>query len=207
MKKLGQWLLRNNIYTMTLIFMGVAVWAGLRWEQLAWIQKLNLGAYLCLFIHEYEEEYKDRFCRIFAVPLGIDPTEAIATGQSHIAQACAITLWFCLGLCFPNVPGLTFAGFILCIFEGGAYDGHSAVPLRQTVTGVVHGDADVCVCNMGNRLFQPPRHLRRHPMAVGSAVLCRCICRNAELLCPLDGQQYLPPQKRHDCLSTLEPTQ
>ncbi len=50
--------------------------------------------------------------------VGVDPTEAIATGKSHIAQACAITLWFYLGLCFPNVQGLTFAGFILCIFEG-----------------------------------------------------------------------------------------
>lgn len=118
MKKLGQWLLRNNLHVMTLIFVGVAVWAGLRWEQLALIQKLNLGAYLCLVIHEYAEGDKDRFCRIFAVPLGVDPTEAIVTGKSHIAQACAITLWFCLGLCFPNVPGLTFAGFILCIFEG-----------------------------------------------------------------------------------------
>lgn len=111
-------MLRNNIYIMTLIFAGVAVWAGIRWEQLALIQKLNLGAYLWLVIHEYEEGYKNRFVYLFAVSMGIDPTEAIATGRSHIAQACGITLLFCSAMCFPDVQGLTFAGFILCIFEG-----------------------------------------------------------------------------------------
>lgn len=110
--------MRNNIHIMTLIFAGVAVWAGLRWEQLALIQKLNMGAYLLLVIHEYEEGYKNRFVRIFASVLHTDPAEGIATGKSHIAQACAITLLFCLPMCFPEVPGLAFAGFILCIFEG-----------------------------------------------------------------------------------------
>ena len=61
MKKLGLFLLKNNIHLMTLIFIAWAVWAGCNWAELVLVQKLVLGLYAWLIIHEYEEGYKNRF--------------------------------------------------------------------------------------------------------------------------------------------------
>ena len=61
MKKLGLFLLKNNIHLMTFIFIAWAVWAGFNWAELVLVQKLVLGLYAWLIIHEYEEGYKNRF--------------------------------------------------------------------------------------------------------------------------------------------------
>ena len=55
MKKLGLFLLKNNIHIMTLIFIGFAVWAGCNWTDLSLVQKIVMGLYLCIIAHEYEE--------------------------------------------------------------------------------------------------------------------------------------------------------
>ena len=54
MKKLGLFLLKNNIHIMTLIFLGFAVWAGCNWANLSLVQKIVMGLYLCIIAHEYE---------------------------------------------------------------------------------------------------------------------------------------------------------
>ena len=55
MKKFGLWLLKNNIHIMTLIFLCWAVWGICNWQHLALVQKLMLGMYAWLIVHEYEE--------------------------------------------------------------------------------------------------------------------------------------------------------
>lgn len=118
MKNFGKWLLKNNIHVMTVIFICVAIWSIINWGSLALIQKLNLGAYFWLILHEYEEGYKNRFTELFAGVMKVDPSEAIASGQSHLAQAVAITLIFIIPAIWPQALWAAFAGFILCIFEG-----------------------------------------------------------------------------------------
>ena len=60
MKKLGFFLLKNNIHIMTLIFLGWAVWAACNWSHLLLVQKVVMGLYALLIVHEYEEGYKGR---------------------------------------------------------------------------------------------------------------------------------------------------
>lgn len=118
MKKLGLFLLKNNIHLMTLIFVGWAVWAASRWGELLLVQKLTLGLYGLLVVHEYEEGYKDRFVELMlGRVMGIDH-RTLTPGVSHIAQALYITVIFSLALLFPEQLWLTFAVLILGLFEG-----------------------------------------------------------------------------------------
>jgi len=116
MKRLGLYLLKNNIHIMTLIFVCTTIFAGIHWVELALIQKLLLGAYLCLIVHEYEEGYKGKFIAIMTTALQVD-TSQLLPGATHIAQAVYITGSFLIALLFPEQLWLTFATFILCIFE------------------------------------------------------------------------------------------
>ena len=118
MKKLGLFLLKNNIHLMTLVFVVWAVWATCNWSTLALVQKLTLGLYALLVAHEYEEGYKSRFLELMlGRVMGIDH-RTLVPGASHIAQALYITVVFALAMLFPGQLWLTFAVLILGIFEG-----------------------------------------------------------------------------------------
>lgn len=118
MKKLGLFLLKNNIHLMTLVFVVWAVWAACNWSTLALVQKLTLGLYALLVAHEYEEGYKSRFLELMlGRVMGIDH-RTLVPGASHIAQALYITVVFALAMLFPGQLWLTFAVLILGIFEG-----------------------------------------------------------------------------------------
>lgn len=117
MRKLGLFLLKNNIHLMTFIFIAWAVWAGFNWAELVLVQKLVLGLYAWLIIHEYEESYKDRFVDlILGRVMGID-YGSLTPGVTHLAQALYITTIFSLALFFPNQLCLTFGLIVLCFFE------------------------------------------------------------------------------------------
>lgn len=118
MKRLVLFLLKNNIHIMTLIFLGWTVWAACHWTELLLVQKLTLGLYGWLILHEYEEGYKDRFVELMlGRVMGIDH-RTLTPGVSHIAQALYITVIFALALLFPDQLWLTFAVLILGLFEG-----------------------------------------------------------------------------------------
>ena len=117
MKKLGLFLLKNNIHLMTLAFLGWAIWAACNWTALALVQKLVMGMYAWLIVHEYEEGYKGRFFALFAQVFHFD-VAALVPGVTHLAQALYITAMFSLALVFPDVLWLSLATFILGIFEG-----------------------------------------------------------------------------------------
>ena len=118
MKKLGFFLLKNNIHLMTLIFVGWAVWAVCHWGELLLVQKLTLGIYGWLIIHEYEEGYKDRFLELMLGRVMSIDHRTLTPGVSHIAQALYITFAFSVALLFPDQLWLTFAELILSLFEG-----------------------------------------------------------------------------------------
>ena len=117
MKKLGLFLLKNNIHIMTLIFLGWTVWTACNWSNLMLVQKLVMGLYALLIVHEYEEGYKGRFVALFAKVFRFD-VEKLTPGVTHIAQAVYITVIFSLALVFPDQLWLTFGVLILGIFEG-----------------------------------------------------------------------------------------
>ena len=118
MKKFGLFLLRNNIHLMTLIFVGWAAWAICHWDTLLLVQKLTLGLYAWLIVHEYEEGYKGRFFDLMlGRVMGID-YRTLTPGVVHIAQALYITTVFSVALLFPHRLWLIFAVLILGLFEG-----------------------------------------------------------------------------------------
>lgn len=117
MKKIGLFLLKNNIHLMTLVFVGWVVWAACNWTELALVQKLVMGMYAWLIAHEYEEGYKDRFIALFAQVFQFDVAK-LTPGVTHIAQAVYITALFSLALVFPDQLWLTFGVLILGMFEG-----------------------------------------------------------------------------------------
>ena len=118
MKKIGLWLLKNNIHIMTLIFLAWAVWAVLNWQDIVLVQKLALGMYAWLIVHEYEEGYKDRFLDLAAGRMLQIDYRALTPGVTHIAQAVYITVIFSLAILFPGRLWLLLAVLILGILEG-----------------------------------------------------------------------------------------
>ena len=136
MKKFGLFLLKNNIHLMTLVFLGWAVWAAFNWSGLALVQKLTLGMYALLIIHEYEEGYKGRFLDLMAGRLLQINWRALTPGVTHISQALYITLAFSAALIWPEKLWLTFAVIILCIFEGFVHNwGIVMFQLRSVTPG------------------------------------------------------------------------
>ena len=91
MKRFGLFLLKNNIHLMTLVFLGWAVWADCNWQELVLVQKLVMGMYAWLIVHEYEEGYKGKFLALFSRVLGRDISQG-TPGASHLAQAAASSL-------------------------------------------------------------------------------------------------------------------
>ena len=118
MKKFGLWLLKNNIHIMTLIFLGWVLWGICNWQNLQLVQKLTLGMYAWLIVHEYEEGYKGKFLDLMAGRLLQIDHRTLTPGMTHIGQAVYITVLFSLALLFPNHLWLTFGALVLGIFEG-----------------------------------------------------------------------------------------
>lgn len=118
MKKFGFWLLKNNIHIMTLIFLGWAIWGFCNWQNLMLVQKLTLGLYAFIIVHEYEESYKGRFLDLMAGRVLQIDWRSLTPGVTHISQALYITLAFSAAMIWPEQLWLTFAVIILCIFEG-----------------------------------------------------------------------------------------
>lgn len=116
MKNFGNYLLRNNIHIMTLIFIGFAIWAALNWANLLLIQKLVMGLYFLIILHEYEETHTG-FMELMAGAMGVT-TEHIRPGMLHIAQAVYITVAYALALLLPELLWLSFGVFVLALFEG-----------------------------------------------------------------------------------------
>ena len=64
MKNIGLFLIKNSASVLALYFIGWAIWAGLNWDTLCLVQKLVMGMFLLLVLHEYEEGYKERFVNV-----------------------------------------------------------------------------------------------------------------------------------------------
>ena len=116
MKKLGRFLLKNNIHIMTTIFIGFAVWSGCNWAELCLVQKMVLFLYFCIIAHEYEE-MNGGFMELLGGALGLDLTKP-KPGATHLAQAVYITVVYPLAFIFPNQLWLTLAILIFSIIEG-----------------------------------------------------------------------------------------
>lgn len=117
MKKVGLFLLKNNIHLMTLCFIGWAVWAACNWQELALVQQLTLGLYGLFVLHEYEESYKSRFLDLLlGRVMGID-YHTLLPGIAHIAPALYITLSFSAALIWHNQLWLVFALLIFGLIE------------------------------------------------------------------------------------------
>ena len=118
MKKLGLFLLKNNIHLMTLVFIGFAIWAGLNWSDLLLVQKLVMGMFAFMVAHEYEETLSHPgLMDLIGPAVGIDPN-APTPGKSHLAQATYVVILFALALLFPTQLWVVLPVFILGIFEG-----------------------------------------------------------------------------------------
>lgn len=118
MKRFGLFLLKNNIHLMTLVFVGFAIWAACCWLELLLIQKLVMGMFACIIVHEYEEvQSKPGLMDLFGPIIGID-YQALTPGKSHLAQAVYIVVLFSVAVLLPNQLWLALPVFILGIFEG-----------------------------------------------------------------------------------------
>ena len=117
MNTFGRFWARNTTHILALFFLGWAIWAGLNWESLCLVQKLVMGLFLLLVLHEYEEAYKERFIRVMGQALGITPEELPVQGLIHVPADTFIAVMFSLALLFPHRMWLVFPVFILGIFE------------------------------------------------------------------------------------------
>lgn len=116
MKNFGRYLLKNNIHIMTLIFIGFAIWAALNWANLLLIQKLVMGLYFLIILHEYEEVHTG-FMELFTGALGVS-IDRVRPGMLHIAPAVYITVAYAAALLVPELLWLSFGVFVLALFEG-----------------------------------------------------------------------------------------
>ena len=189
MKKFGFFLLKNNIHLMTFVFVGWAVWAVCNWNALALMQRLTLGLYVLLIVHEYEEGYKFRFLELMlGRVMGIDH-RTLVPGVSHIAQALYITLAFSAALIWPDQLWLTFAVLILGIFEGFVHNmGIFLFQLRGVSPGWWTAML-MCAYSIGAIVVEPKHRLRRYPVAVGRTHIPRLFPRHGSLLSE-DGRQH-----------------
>lgn len=110
-------LARNTTNILALYFIGWAVWAGCNWESVTLVQKLLLGLFLLLVLHEYEEGYKERFIALMGQAMGVKPEELKVPGLIHVPADMFIAVLFTLGLLFPDTMWLVFPPFILGLFE------------------------------------------------------------------------------------------
>ena len=102
MKRIGLFLLKNNIHLMTLVFAGFAVWTICNWAAATLVQKLVMGMFALIVAHEYEEtQSKPGLMDLFGPIVGID-YHALTPGKSHLAQAVYIVVLFALAMLFPQ---------------------------------------------------------------------------------------------------------
>ena len=98
MNKLGLFLAKNTTHILSLYFLGCAICACLHWTSLCLVQKLVLGLFFLLVVHEYEEAYKERFIRVMGQAMGITPEELPVPGLIHVAADTHIAVIFSLAL-------------------------------------------------------------------------------------------------------------
>ena len=142
LKRLGLFLLKNNIHLMTLVFIGCGIWAVCFWSELLLIQKLVMGMFAFMIVHEYEETMsKPNLIDLITRITGLD-TQSLTPGKSHLAQTVFIVALFVSALSFPNHMWLVLPVFILGIFEGfvhtmGAFIFRLGKPSPGWYTGIL----------------------------------------------------------------------
>jgi len=118
MKRFGLFLIKNSASVLALYFLGWAIWAGANWEILGLVQKLVMGMFLLLVLHEYEEAYKERFVTLMAGNLwGASYEDIKPHGIIHVPADTLIAVMFTLPLIFPEQMWLVFPCILLCLFE------------------------------------------------------------------------------------------
>jgi len=138
----GRILLKHNIHLMAGVFVGYAVWAVLCWSELGLIQKLVMGMFALMTVHEYEETMsKPNLTDLITRVTGLD-TRSLTPGKSHLAQTVFIVALFVTVLLFPEQMWLVLPVFILGIFEGvvhtvGTFVFRLGKPSPGWYTGVV----------------------------------------------------------------------
>ena len=98
MKKPCCFLARNTTNILALYFVGWAVWAGVNWDTITLVQKLLMGLFLLLVLHEYEESYKERFIARMGQAMGVKTEELKVPGLIHVPADIFIAVQFILGL-------------------------------------------------------------------------------------------------------------
>lgn len=118
MRKIGLFLIKNSASVLAVYFLGWAIWVGLNWETISLVQKLVMGMFLLLVLHEYEEAYKERFVNLMMGNMwGITYNEIQPLGIIHVLADTLIAVMFTLPLIFPDQMWLVFPGILLCLFE------------------------------------------------------------------------------------------
>jgi hypothetical protein len=118
MKKIGLYLIKNSASVLAVYFLGWAIWAGLNWEIISLVQKLVMGMFLLLVLHEYEEAYEERFVNLMMGNMwGVTYEEIKPLGIIHVPADTLIAVMFTLPLIFPDKMWLVFPGILLCLFE------------------------------------------------------------------------------------------
>lgn len=117
-KQIGLFLIKNSASVLAVYFLGWAIWAGLNWETLCLVQKLVIGMFLLLVLHEYEEAYEERFVNTMMGNMwGITYDQIKPLGIIHVPADTLIGVMFTLPLIFPEQMWLVFPGILLCLFE------------------------------------------------------------------------------------------
>ena len=101
MKKIGYFWARNTTNILTLCL----------------VQKLAMGLFFLLVLHEYEEAYKERFWAVMGKVLGVTLDDLKVPGLVHVPADTFIAVWFTLALVFPDKLFVVFPVFILGLFE------------------------------------------------------------------------------------------
>jgi len=83
MKKIGLYLIKNSASVLAVYFLGWAIWAGLNWEIISLVQKLVMGMFLLLVLHEYEEAYEERFVNLMMGNMWGVTYDEIKHGNMH----------------------------------------------------------------------------------------------------------------------------
>lgn len=118
MKNSCLFLIKNSACVLAIYFLGWAIWAGLNWETLCLVQKLVMGMFFLLVLHEFEEGYKERFVNVMMGNLySVTYDEIKPHGIIHVPADTFIAILFTLQLIFPEQMWLVIPGILLCLFE------------------------------------------------------------------------------------------
>ncbi len=115
MGKSENFFVKNCLHVLTFYFLCWAVWACINWPSLELVQKLVMGIFAILVLHEYEESYKNRFYKLMGSFFGIDGSNP--SPDVHIPALLLIAGMHTLALLFPGQLWLSFGVFVLALFE------------------------------------------------------------------------------------------